>query len=70
MLLAGALEHTVCRALGLLRQQVRQAVFGSTEWTATSLPGTWPASSTMAAAIPTAMLGNCSRTNTKLRMEL
>lgn len=27
MLLAGALEHTVCRALGLLRQQVPQTAF-------------------------------------------
>ena len=55
MLLAGALEHAVCRDLGLLRQEVPQTVFGSTEWTTTSLPGIWPASSTMAAAIPTAM---------------
>ena len=50
----GSVEHTARRALGLLRQEVPQTVFGSTEWTTTSLPGIWPASSTMAAAIPTA----------------
>ena len=50
MLLPGALEHTVCRALGLLRQEVPQTVFGSTERRTASLPGTWMATSTMAAA--------------------
>ena len=70
MFLPGPVEHTACRALGLLRQEVPQTVFGSTERRTASLPGIWPASSTMAVAIPTAMLGNCSPTNTKLRMEL
>ena len=55
MLLAGALEHAVCRDLGLLRQEVPQTVFGSTERRTASLPGTWPASSTMVAATPAAM---------------
>ena len=70
MLLPGALEHAVCSALGLLRQEVPQNVFGSTDRRTASLPGTWMATSTMAAAIPTAVSGNCSPTNTKLRMEL
>ena len=55
MLFAGALEHTVCRALGLLREKVPQTVFryfGSTELRTASLPGTWMATSTMAAATP------------------
>ena len=51
----GSVEHTARRALGLLRQEVPQTVFGSTERRTALLPGTWPASSTMVAAIPTAM---------------
>ena len=51
----GSVEHTARRALGLLRQEVPQTVFGSTERRTASLPGTWPASSTMVAATPAAM---------------
>ena len=55
MFLPGAVEPAARRALGLLRQEVPQTAFGSTERRTASLPGTWPATSTMAAAIPTAM---------------
>ena len=50
MLLPGAVEHSARRALGLLRREVPESVFGSIEWTAASLAGIWQASSTMVVA--------------------